>query len=346
LEAASLLSDDERFAPAGEQPSAGLAADILQRIEEGSFDPHREVAGQLLASLLEAASEVDESESLGVDEAPEFPVRAEQRRIAGLLNGDVGVLESTPPTASGLHSAVPSAGTAGQSSLAEAGAGSPRMVRVGLVSDQRLLLDGLALLLRAQAGEVVAAVTCTTWAELVSHCQFPFDVVVLDLQLNDGLTAATKIATLRAAGVAAVPLSTSTEPTLVRECIGAGALAFVSKLDHDSVLLDAVRAAADGEPYLSPETAAVLIPDRRQVDASLRLTEQERRVLMLYASGLPMKSVARRMAISTATVRGYLERVRLKYYQVGRVAQTQAELQQRGIEDGYLPLSPQMPESL
>ena len=65
------------------------------------------------------------------------------------------------------------------------------------------------------------------------------------------------------------------------------------------------------------------------------------RALQLYATGLPMKSVARKMGIGEETVKQYLGRVRLKYALAGRAAPTKLELYHRAVEDGHLPPTPQ-----
>ena len=60
----------------------------------------------------------------------------------------------------------------------------------------------------------------------------------------------------------------------------------------------------------------------------------------LYATGMPLKSVARKMAISEETAKQYLGRVREKYANAGRAAPTKMELYYRAVEDGYLPPPP------
>ena len=66
------------------------------------------------------------------------------------------------------------------------------------------------------------------------------------------------------------------------------------------------------------------------------LAPREAEALRMYASGLPMKSVARRMGISPETVKDYLMRVRRRYDEVGRPAATKTELYVRAMEDGLV----------
>jgi DNA-binding CsgD family transcriptional regulator len=70
------------------------------------------------------------------------------------------------------------------------------------------------------------------------------------------------------------------------------------------------------------------------------LSQQERRALQLYATGMPLKSVARKMTISDETVKQYLGRVREKYARAGRAAPTKLELYHRAVEDGHIPPPP------
>ena len=54
------------------------------------------------------------------------------------------------------------------------------------------------------------------------------------------------------------------------------------------------------------------------------------------APGLPLKSVAEHLDISTETAKTYLGRVREKYAQAGREARTKIALHRRAVEDGLL----------
>jgi DNA-binding NarL/FixJ family response regulator len=224
-----------------------------------------------------------------------------------------------------------------------------RVVRVAVVDDHPVVLSGVRAWL--EGGDTPIDVVCAvaSWSELLFHPQFPVDVVLLDLDLGDGVPAAVKIATLRSAGVAVVVVSAFAESRNVTECLAAGALAFVPKTEAAEHLVDAVLKAAAGEPHLVPAAAAALVPGEREgegeagddrggdVPVQPPLSPQERRALILYASGLPMKSVARRLDISFETAKCYVDRVREKYERAGREARTKIELHQRAVEDGLLP---------
>jgi len=211
---------------------------------------------------------------------------------------------------------------------------TPR-ISVGIVDDHQVLLDGLSAWIGIRADGVDVTVACRGWAELLAHPRYPVDVVLLDLELGDSLPPAVKIASLRMAGVATVVVSSYTEPALVRECLSSGALGFVPKSDDARTLVDAIRVAARGDTYISAAVAAALLADDA-VSLAPRLSEQERRVLVLYASGLPMKSVARRLDVGYETAKSYLGRVREKYAECGREARSKIDLRRRAVEDGLI----------
>ncbi|MEO7349577.1 MAG: LuxR C-terminal-related transcriptional regulator, partial [Terrimesophilobacter sp.] len=71
--------------------------------------------------------------------------------------------------------------------------------------------------------------------------------------------------------------------------------------------------------------------------AKAQLGRREREILQLYASGLPLKMAAENLGIGYSTAREYLDRIRVKYVEVGRPAPTKVDLLRRAVEDGILP---------
>jgi DNA-binding NarL/FixJ family response regulator len=213
-----------------------------------------------------------------------------------------------------------------------------RVVRLGIVDDHRLMLDALSSWLGAEAGDIAVEIAVASWDELLADPRFPVDVVLLDLELGDGVPTPSKIVRLTTVGVAVVVVSTFADPRRVRECLAAGALGFVPKAEDAEEIPRAIRAAAAGEGYVSPALAALLVADEQDplAEPPPPLSQQERRALVLYASGLPLKAVAEHLDISTETAKTYLGRVREKYAQAGREARTKIALHRRAVEDGLI----------
>ena len=210
-----------------------------------------------------------------------------------------------------------------------------RRIHVGIVDDHRLMLDGLTTWLKAEADDLDVTIAVTGFRELMRHPNFPVHVVLLDLDLGDDIPTSAKIVELAAAGVAVVVVSAFADPRRVRESVAAGALGYVPKSENAAEIVRAVRAAARGEGHITPALAAMLVADGPD-DSMPPLSPQERRALVLYASGLPLKSVARQLDISVETAKTYLTRVREKYATAGREARTKIALHRRAVEDGLL----------
>jgi DNA-binding NarL/FixJ family response regulator len=125
-------------------------------------------------------------------------------------------------------------------------------IRVAIVDDHRMLLGALTEWIRsAQDIDMVAAVA--SWPELLTHPAFPVDVVLLDLDLKDNIPISLKISTLKTMAVKVVLMSTYSEPNVVREALGAGALGYLVKSEDASMIIEALRAASIGESFVSAE---------------------------------------------------------------------------------------------
>ena len=135
---------------------------------------------------------------------------------------------------------------------------------------------------------MVAAVP--TWPELLTHPEFPVDVVLLDLDLKDNIPVSLKITTLKTTGVKVVLMSTYSEPNVVREALAAGALGYLVKSEDAGMIVEAIRAAANGESFVSAELDLAL--NAGEIGGAPKLSAQERRVMALYGGGEPVKAVA------------------------------------------------------
>jgi DNA-binding NarL/FixJ family response regulator len=207
------------------------------------------------------------------------------------------------------------------------------MISVAAVDDHPIVLHGLEGLLAATPDCKLVA-KAASMAQLLAGPGKDADVILLDLELGDGSTAPENIRRLAGTGPAVVVFSATATPAAVREAIRAGAYGFVPKTETVNDLATAIRAAAGKTGWVSPQLAFIMLTD----DSPDRpaLSEQEREALRLYAGGLPMKLVAKRMTVSVETAKQYIDRVRTKYRRVGRDVTTKVDLYRRAVEDGYL----------
>lgn len=162
------------------------------------------------------------------------------------------------------------------------------------------------------------------------------DLVILDLRLADGSSPTGNVADLHAAGLPTLVFTGAENPYLVRLAAKAGVLGVIRKSAPTAVVVDAVSAAAAGEQVVTTEWAAAIDGDPL-LDA-VGLSERQREVLALYASGEKADRVARMTGLSAGTVNDYLRRIRTKYRETGRPAETKIDLYRRAVEDGWLPV--------
>jgi len=207
-------------------------------------------------------------------------------------------------------------------------------IRVALVDDHRMLLGALTEWISNAADDIAMVAAVPTWPELITHSEFPVDVVLLDLDLKDNIPVSLKINTLKTTGVKVVLMSTYSEPNVVREALAAGALGYLVKSEDAGMIVEAIRAASKGESFISAELDLAL--NAGEIGGSPKLSAQERRVMALYGGGEPVKAVAFQLSISEETAKSYLKRIREKYRVAGFDVGTKVALRKRAIEDGIL----------
>lgn len=207
-------------------------------------------------------------------------------------------------------------------------------IRIAIVDDHKMLLGALTEWIRNAADDISMVAAVTTWPELLTHPEFPVDVVLLDLDLKDNIPVSLKLSTLKTTGVSTVLMSTYSEPAVVREALASGALGYLVKSEDAEMIVEAIRAASKGESFISAELDLTL--NAGEVGGAPKLSAQERRVMALYGAGEPVKSVAFQLGISDETAKSYLKRIREKYRVAGFDVGTKVALRKRAIHDGIL----------
>ncbi|HEV7949007.1 MAG TPA: response regulator transcription factor [Glaciihabitans sp.] len=210
----------------------------------------------------------------------------------------------------------------------------PALIRVAIVDDHRLVLDGLTARLNAPDTGINVVASETTWGGLITHPEFPTDVVVLDLRLEDGIPVGTKVRALTAIGSVTVVISRHADTASITTALQAGALGFVAKTESVTELVEAIRAAAAHKQHLSDPLRAALADFTPTPDPGLG--RQELRALVLYAGGRSIKEVAYDMETTEETVKSYIKRGRRKYREIGIDVGTRILLRRHGIREGWL----------
>jgi DNA-binding NarL/FixJ family response regulator len=190
------------------------------------------------------------------------------------------------------------------------------MIRVVVADDQRVVRDGLAMLIGMIEGlEVVGC--ASDGVEAVELCERTQpDVVLMDLRMPR-MEGAEATQTIRAEhpAIEVLVLTTYADDEYLFPALRAGARGYLTKDASAEEIEQAIRALAGGRTHLDPSVQERLL--RAVVDtrpavadsADDELTPREIEVLRLIASGLSNAEIARELVVSAATVKTHVNRV-------------------------------------
>jgi DNA-binding NarL/FixJ family response regulator len=197
-------------------------------------------------------------------------------------------------------------------------------LRFIVLEDHPLVRSALITGLINELGDVEIAYEGTVIADALHAAKRKaVDCALLDLDLGDDSNPIANVRALVDAGVPVMVISALGDPMIVRESMSAGALAYVSKQTDVMQIRAAIDSTLAGKPFMSPEIAMALVGD---LHSDVKLSDQERTALSLYASGLKMEAVSRRMGVSVTTAQEYIKRVRAKYTKAGYDVSTKTDL--------------------
>lgn len=160
------------------------------------------------------------------------------------------------------------------------------------------------------------------------------DVVILDLHLGRGAPAYADLRRLVEAGRQVIVYSMRDDQDAALTCLDLGAFTYLTKAEGQAHLVAGVQAAATNRPYTPPSLGGALGADLRA--GRPRLSDREREILIEWFLSESKEMVASKLGLSPRTVGTHIDRVRIKYANAGRPAQTKATLMARAIQDGLI----------
>jgi DNA-binding NarL/FixJ family response regulator len=182
------------------------------------------------------------------------------------------------------------------------------MVRLVIVDDHLILLQGIRKLLEAEPGLQVVGEACDgrEGAEIIRRLK-P-DIAVLDITLPglNGLDVARAVAT-DSPDTKIILLTMHRESPYVIEALDTGVHGYVIKTEAGGDLLRAIKEACRDRMYFSPGISQIVVDAYRNRDTLDidPLTAREREVLQLIAEGQKTKQVAASLGISLKTAESH-----------------------------------------
>jgi DNA-binding NarL/FixJ family response regulator len=198
------------------------------------------------------------------------------------------------------------------------------VIGILLVDDQELLRLGFRMILEAQPDlEIVGEASGGAQAVALTASLSP-DVVLMDVRMPgmDGIDATAAIVAASASSRVLI-LTTFDLDQYVYSGLRAGASGFLLKDSPPAQLIGAIRAVAAGDAVIAPSATRRLIeafsaalpdPAAARVRAAVldELTEREREVLLLIASGRSNREIAEALFLSEGTVKIHVGRILAK----------------------------------
>ena len=198
-------------------------------------------------------------------------------------------------------------------------------MRVLLADDQRVVREGLALLLRMLPGVEVVG-TASDGEEAVARAvALAPDVVLMDLRMPrcDGVEATRRLRAQRPE-CRVVVLTTYADDRSVVEALRAGARGYLTKDAGAEEIRSAIEAVMEGRAAIDPAVQHHLVdavsgaappadaPSPAAAPLPDGLTPREAEVLALIAEGLSNPEIATRLVVSEATVKTHVNHLFMK----------------------------------
>jgi two-component system, NarL family, response regulator DevR len=187
-----------------------------------------------------------------------------------------------------------------------------RRIRVLIVDDHEMVRAGLRTLLEPELDVEIVGEAGTGSQALAQAKRTRPDVVLLDARLPDmpGPDVCRALCEALPDVVVAI-LTTFSDDELVRQCVRAGARAYLLKEIPRLDLAASVRSLAAGESVIDkkvlPQVLAVARQTSPLADPDQPLNERQRTILRLVADGLSNREIGEHVHLSELTVKSYIE---------------------------------------
>jgi two-component system, NarL family, invasion response regulator UvrY len=187
------------------------------------------------------------------------------------------------------------------------------MIRVLLCDDHRVVREGLKQML-ADAGDIEVAGECIDGNEVLPQARVQaIDMVLLDIAMphQDGLEILRQLHE-ELPRLPVLVLSTYPEKQYAARCIRLGASGYLNKSTDFEQLIQAIRKIANGGMYIQASLAETLANDIGGRTPKLpheTLSYREYQVFHAIASGMSVKEIADKLALSPNTISTYRSRI-------------------------------------
>ncbi|NYF11946.1 DNA-binding NarL/FixJ family response regulator [Pseudoclavibacter sp. JAI123] len=194
------------------------------------------------------------------------------------------------------------------------------MITVVLADDQEMVRAGFRMILEAEGDIRVVGIAGSGDEAVAAATRLLPDVVLMDIRMPgmNGLDA-TRIITARQDAPRVVIVTTFDTDEYLRSALQAGASGFMLKDAGPRLLVEAVRAAADGDALVSPSITVRLLDElagsatrRLASDVEHELSDREVEIAAAIARGGTNEEIAADLFVSVSTVKTHARNISVK----------------------------------
>jgi DNA-binding NarL/FixJ family response regulator len=189
-------------------------------------------------------------------------------------------------------------------------------IRLLVIADQPIFSEGIISALTERGCDVIGRATSGTEAIEMARTEPP-DIVLLDTALSNEDAVSLGRTIMEASPDSKVmAFVDSRDIAIQRSAVEAGFHGVLTKDFSGGRLVGSILLIAAGQVVIPQETRAVLNLAEREPDApdavAARLTEREREILSMLASGMAAGQIALALTLSPNTVRSHIQNIRGK----------------------------------
>jgi two-component system, NarL family, invasion response regulator UvrY len=187
------------------------------------------------------------------------------------------------------------------------------MIKIIVVDDHPLLRAGLIQTINKEVDMKVLAEADSGEEFLSKVCRDDFDVAILDIELP-GRNGIETLMELRSQGnkLPVIILSAKSEKRFGVRSIQAGANSYISKEDHKTSLINAIRKVLGGKKFITPKLSEIIAENLDASSSKLpheNLSNREMEVMHHIALGKPVSEIAEILSLSINTINTYRARI-------------------------------------
>jgi DNA-binding NarL/FixJ family response regulator len=210
----------------------------------------------------------------------------------------------------------------------------PALLEAILLEDHPLFREGLKGYINASFPEIVFSYDGEDFLAARDACKRNKPAIaIIDLHLGDGRAPSEIVGHFSSQGIPVLVVSALNNFESVKSAFSVGASGFVSKDSSVEDIGKAIKSVLSGNQWISPTLSKALT---FKESVTSQLSAQELKATILYASGLKLEVVARRMDVAASTVKQYIDRAKAKFRAAGTQVSTKTELYKILRDEGLI----------